>query len=211
MKIHFLTFTIALVTAWSASAQITPKSYTIGGGFSVAYGESGSNPNNSTQQFNLSISPTIGKFTSEKWLLQAGVGYGLNIFSANQVYPQPLRSSHSFNLTAGATRFFPISERFYFTLGGYITPEYTNTLVRTDMNGTFVEDTHSTLSGNFSISPGLTYFINKKWMLYSQFGALGYDISGHSNTDKISHKISMNLNSNTYLIGVRYVFGGKNK
>lgn len=209
MKIHFLTFTISLVTTFCASAQITPKSYTIGGGFSIAYTESGSNASNSSQQFNLSISPTIGKFTSEKWLLQAGVGYGLTIFSTNQVYPKPLRSSHSFNLTAGATRFFPISERFYFTLGGYITPEFSKTLVRTDMNGTIQEDTHSTLSGNASISPGLTYFINKKWMLYSQFGALGYDISSHSNTDKISHGVSMNLNSSSYRIGVRYIFGGK--
>lgn len=208
MKIHVLTFTVVLFAALGTTAQITPKSYTIGGGFSTSYGESGSSSANSTQQFHLSLSPTFGKFVSEKWLLEGGIGYGYSTLRASQAYPLPLRSSQSFNLTGGITRFFPISERFYFTLGGYITPGYTNTINRTDVNGTIVKDYHTTLSGDVSVTPGLTYFMNKKWMLYSQFGALRYNVSSHSNTDNISHKLSVNLNSSSYLIGVRYVFGG---
>ncbi|NVK64694.1 MAG: outer membrane beta-barrel protein [Flavobacteriales bacterium] len=208
MKIHFLTFTIALIAASTGFAQITPKSYTIGGGFSMGYGESGTNPSNSSQQFNLALSPTIGKFTSEKWLLEGGVGYGLNSFSYSHSSSLSSRSSHSFSLIAGATRFIPITERFYFTLGGYIIPSYTNTIVRSDLNGSIQKDYQSTVSGDLSITPGLTFFINKKWMLYSQFGALKYSVSGQSNTDNISQKVSMNLNSSSYIFGLRYVLGG---
>lgn len=207
MKIHFLTFTAAVLMALGASAQLTPKSYVIGGGFSLAYAQSNSNPTNYSQ-FNLSLAPTIGKFVNEKWLIEGGVGYGLSSFKNILGSPYNYRTSHSVSLSVGATRYIPISERFYFTVGGFISPRVGMNSASSDNNGTIVENNYSVYSGDVYLTPGLTYFINKKWMLFTQFGALKYSASTQSNSNTVLHNVSMNLNSSSFLVGFRYVLGG---
>ena len=58
-----------------------------------------------------------------------------------------------------------------------------------------------------NIAPGLSYFLNRKWMLYTYVVVLNYGLNYNLDTDEIGHNLYLNLQANSFGIGVRYVLG----
>lgn len=187
----------------SSFAQLTESSY-IAGVSSSFFLTSPSNGSADNVMF--SISPQIGKFVSEKWLVNGGLGYAMRIQKSNFGSGTGTNSTHNFSGQFGMTRFYPLSEKMYFTLDysagmGY---ELTNNQY---MNDSTVIDSRSTaINLGIACSPGLAYFINKKWMIYSNLGALryGYNYGIESNSGR--HTLSYDLRANPFGIGARYIF-----
>lgn len=200
-----LAFTLILST--SSFAQLTPKSYVIGGGVSFRFDKTpGHVVELHTTSF--SITPGIGKFTSEKYFIEGGIGYSL--FARK--YEEQLdivhkTTGHSFNFTFGATRYFPLIDRLYFTVGGQITPAYVTIRNETSNFGFLSSSKSDYASTNFRLAPGLSYFINRKWMLYAHVGLLNYNITYDFEQDLVGHSLRFSAQSNSFSVGVRYVLG----
>lgn len=204
--------TITVITLTSnVFSQITPGSYVVGGGLSFRLKQYRPTDYQSQQNLNFTISPDIGKFVSEKWLVRGGLGYELhsNRSEFGGINPSSSHTlSNSYSVRFGMTRFIPMGKQFYFTLGGFISPQYT-TVKTVQSSITSYNSSYNIVSGEINLTPGVTYFINNKWMLFSQFGALNYTVDKRSDLNNVTNNLSFNLNANTYLIGMRYVFGSK--
>ena len=208
MKKIILVSSIFLACATQAFAQITESSYVLGASSSFFMA---TNPNGKADQLSFSIQPVAGKFISEKWLMNVGVGYSFRRLMSSFNPAQLHTTSNTFSGMFGMTRFYPISEKMYWTLdysigGGYILNDNQYIL---DSN---VVDSRSTgFVGTLSASPGLSYFVNKKWMLFSSFGALRYTYDVSFNVFSARHTLGYNFQANSFGIGAKYIFGTENK
>lgn len=205
MKRIIILSSIIFACASQVSAQITPSSYVIGGSsaFTVASRPSGNNLMSTA----FSIRPEFGKFVSDKWLISGGLGYSINnsrTYLSNQKLTNRVQN---FSGNFGATRFYPISEKFYFTLEYGLAANYF--LSETDvLNGSTVNTGVGKGIGlSIGVSPGLAYFINPKWMLFTRMGQLSYDFSKMIDFDNAVHSLGYNFQGNSLGLGVRYVIG----
>lgn len=187
----------------SSFAQVTESSYLLGASSSFFMATS---PNGKIDQISFSIQPTAGKFISEKWLMNVGLGYYLRQQpSSYQV--QSSSSQNNFSGMFGMTRFYPLIDKMYFTLDYSVGAGYS---IR---NSQYVQDsvnvdTRSTgFNANLGVSPGLAYFVTNKWMLFSSFGALKYSYDVEFNVFNPRHSLGYNFQANSFGIGAKYVFG----
>lgn len=205
MKRIIILSSIVLACASQASAQITPSSHVIGGSssFTVVSRPSGNNLMRTT----FSIRPEIGKFVSDKWLIGGGLGYSIDnnrtILSNQKLTSRVQNFSGNF----AATRFYPLSEKFYFTLEYGLGAGYF--LSQTDvLNGSTVSTGVGKGIGlSLGVSPGLAYFINPKWMLFARMGKLSYDFTQTIDFDNAVHSLGYNFQGSSLGLGVRYVLG----
>ncbi|MFK7785355.1 MAG: hypothetical protein AB8B56_09575 [Crocinitomicaceae bacterium] len=207
MKI-ILTLITALAISTTASAQITPGSYVVGGaaGLNFSNAPNGFSTSRTTSFY---ITPNVGKFVSEKYLLSGGIGYArYSQFSQNNPSYSNKSTGNSFSAQFGVTRYFPLVDRLYFTLGGSLIPAYTvNRNELTNQGGTASTSSSEMFSAMIDITPGLTYFVNRKWMLYTSVGVLNYQLSHNLTSDQTWHTVSMSARGNSFGVGVRYIIG----
>lgn len=211
MKLLFTFITVIFITNASL-AQLTPGSYIVGGNLGLGYNKTPAPSGNSnSQSFSARINPSIGKFISEKYVLHGGVGYSLR--TRRSELEQPLgnyisrNNEHSFSLNFGVTRYFPVADRLYVTLGTSISPTFSTLHEESGYPNNISSDNRSTLSAGISVAPGLTYFINKKWMLNSSIGVASYRMNYNMETEKLGHNMYLNLRANAFTVGVRYILG----
>jgi hypothetical protein len=202
-----LTSIIGLLITISSFAQITPGSYVLGGGLGFGYSKT-PNTTSESQSTSFRISPGIGKFISEKHLIDGGVEYSFNTRSlqSQSDYFQK-NTTHFAGIRFGLTKYIPIIDQLYFTVGAHAIPSYSTTLSESTISGSATQNTTSTVQARLNIAPGLTYFINKKWMLYTYVGVLNYGLKYNLTTEKIGHNLYLNLQSNSFGVGARYVIG----
>lgn len=206
MKVLF-TLAIILFIARSSFAQLTPGSYVLGG--SVGFGFI-KTPNGTSerQTASFNITPGIGKFTSEKYFIEGGLGYSMYSRSLKTESSYSSKDiGHSFNARFGITRFFPIVDRLYFTLGGHISPSYSTNSNETESISGMTTNESSSISSRISISPGLSYFVNRKWMLYTYVGLFNYELIYNIDSDQIGHGLFLSAKSNSFGVGMRYIIG----
>lgn len=206
MKTLF-TITIAFFISSASFAQLTPGSYVLGGGLGFSFSKSPGTTSN-TKSTSFQLSPGIGKFISEKFLLDGGLEYSyVSRSSSQQSNYNQSSTGHFFGMRFGATRFFPIVDRLYFTLGAHIIPSYTKSRNEWSTSTSEGESTSENIEARLNVAPGLSYFINRKWMLFSYVGVLNYGVNYNMDTEDVGHNLYLNLQSNSFGIGVRYVLG----
>jgi hypothetical protein len=206
MKI-ILASVITLFAFSSTFAQITPKSYTLGGSIDVGFNKM---PGQLVELHttSLSIAPGIGKFISDKYFIEGGVGYSLFARKYDEQSNIIHRTFvHTFSTSFGITRYFPVMDRLYLTFGGQITPAYATVINRTSNYGFTSSSKNDFFLTSVSLSPGLTFFIDKKWMLYASVSLLNYDLIYDFEQDLVGHNLFLSTRSNSFSIGARYVLG----
>ncbi|WP_107039747.1 outer membrane beta-barrel protein [Brumimicrobium mesophilum] len=150
------------------------------------------------------IAPSFGKFISDKYLIRGGLGYSHSSnYYGSSSFENIAGRTNSFSLRFGVTRFYPIVDKLYFTLEGYIGG---GLVLDNFSNGNL--NTNST-NATIGVSPGLTYFINNRWMINSSMGVVNYKVSGGSGVN--THTINADLSANSFRLGVSYIFKGKNR
>ena len=58
------------------------------------------------------------------------------------------------------------------------------------------------------IAPGISYFINDKWMLNTTIGSLNYSINYRRYSEDKFHNFGYSFSSTPINLGVRYLLGG---
>ncbi len=205
----YLILASALLTFVAPSfSQITPSSYAVGGSSSFNFSSRTSGEGLVRTTFN--IRPEFGKFVSEKWYIGGALGYGLDN-GRNTFLDQKLTSRlQVFSGNFVATRYYPLAEKFYFTLEYGLGLNLIATHNETYNNSVVTATNSQSFGANIGVSPGLAYFITNKWMIFARLGKLSYDFSGTFGADNSGyHSIGYSFQGNSFGLGVRYVFGGK--
>lgn len=201
------------VPSFAQSLQPTEFSKPIKGDYIIG-GTLGFNLNSSpnlglkSRSMNFSIAPSFGKFISEKYLLHGGLGYSFNNSYSSSTNNDFIKSmSHGINLRFGITRFMPISEKLFFTADAFIGTGIGFGKTKSSMFESMNQLRN--INATIGIAPGLAYFINSQWMIYSNIGLLNYTISHDSNAKRTTQSVNLNLSANSFKIGVNYIFKGK--
>jgi hypothetical protein len=116
-------------------------------------------------------------------------------------------SGNTFSVQFGITRYIPLKDRLYLTVGGNLTPGYGQSKTELTQSGLSTSTTYSSVNGNIGFSGGLAYFINRKWMLYTNVGLINYQMNYNLDNTQIGHSFSMSGRSNAFSVGLRYVIG----
>jgi len=203
-----LTIALTAVVSLTCSAQIVPKSRLVGVTLraSSQYYPNAPSVYSST---NLNFEPSFGKFLNEKWLFSFGPEYYYSTLASAHVFQSSRMNSHVFGANANVTRFVPMLEKLYFTLGGglYSRVGFTKTET-TSFNGTISNSEDEVLYTGLTFSPGFAYYLNSKWIITAGFGFLNYDLSIEDNST--IHRLNFNLSTSSLGFGFRYVLGAKN-
>jgi hypothetical protein len=209
MKSIFSSFLFTLLITNISFAQPIKGTYVIGGGVSINYNKTPT-LSYSSERTSFSISPSFGRFVSEKYQLEGGLGYSFQ-HQTNNINQEYFVSQniHSFSIKFGITRYFPIADRFFFTLGANIIPAYGVANSNSVLLGVETNNKVSNISGTLNVSPGLTYFINNKWMLYSYIGLMNYEITHYNESEQTEHNFFASISANSFGLGVRYILGNK--
>lgn len=208
MRTVLFTTILSFLLAFPALAQPTKGDYILGGslGFNFKDAGTGSDKN---QNFSFSIAPNFGKFISDKYLINGGLSYSYNkSYSKYGNNDFSEGTNQGIGISFGITRYYPLADKLFFTGSAYIGSGYGFGT----SNSTFGTSSHSdNINGTIGVSPGLAYFINDRWMVYSSMGALSYNASYDYNVERTTHSVNLNLSANSFKIGVNYIFKGKDK
>lgn len=199
-------FAFLFIAAFSY-AQPVKGTFVIGGNASFNFSQLPSSTGK-LQNTNFSISPGIGHFISSKFLLEYGLSYRImSTFNSTNQNINSRTNNSNYSIKFGLTRYFQIAEKLYFTVGTYVLPTYEVSSLKNTTFGVETTSRATAFIGSINVSPGLTYFINQKWMLYSYVGVMNYDIKFNLTNDIVSHNFNANISFNSFGLGVRYILG----
>lgn len=209
MKLYTLFTVVAVSISLNASAQIQPGSNVIGGSASFGYlNRTKVSPDEDQMSFR--INPSYGRFISDKWQLSVTGTYryssSLITYQNSDNYFKG--TVNTFGGSLGATRFFEITDKLYFHLGGQLSYEYS----LGKQESYFIDyqkSDYASSDASISIRPGFSYFPNKKLMIFANIGALNYSMQTNLTVFQVDHRVNFSLNSNSISIGAGFVFGGK--
>lgn len=197
MKNSILLLAVLLTLCLYSNAQDKSQKFLIGGHFSLSNSNQESD-NSDSKTFSLSISPAVGYFVSERWLIGLKVNYSY----------QKSESSHSdidyeSDFTMNNYLFGPYA-RYYIPLGEKF-KLYTqletlygiNKRNDNDKNGTgepFNTDSDRKLF-SLAFNPGLSFNITKKLLLEAEFGEVDYLYLDYKTDDDNDYTQSSKHNS----------------
>jgi hypothetical protein len=121
------------------------------------------------------IYPGVVKFVSKKWLIGCRLGHSIshsknnNGNSSSRIYQQGISGNFA------ATRFYSLADKLFFTCEYKLGVGYSLRDTEFESNSQVTESKNSSMGPIIEVSPGLAYFINDKWMIYSQMGSLAYN------------------------------------
>lgn len=210
MKKYLILASALLTFTLPSFSQITPSSYVVGGSSSFSLVTS-DHPFTKTTTSSFGIRPEMAWFVSEKWLIGGGTGYSISQYLYKDDMFQTRDINQSVSGFIGATQFFALSDKLYFTLEYSLGLSYSKSVYKsgTDSMITEVLNKSKSRSIGLGVSPGLTYFLNEKWMLFSRMGSLSYGFDQDIKTGIGVHRAGYTFQANSFGLGVRYVFGGK--
>lgn len=202
-------FSIISILVLTCSAQVLAQtkkgSYAVGGSSSFVLT---SNPSaNNYLRTTFSIQPEFGKFVSEKWLIGGSIGYVFDRLNNKSFNFENTTKQNRFGASFEATRFYPLTEKFYFTMAYGIGADYTTSRTESFDGTNTVDISSSSIAPSIGASPGLAYFINEKWMVFTRLGSLSYRGSFASNSDAAIHTLGYSFQGNSFGLGAKYVFG----
>ena len=185
--------------------------YLLGGNVGFGYSD---RPNETTsyKTASFSISPFIGKFVSQKYLLSGGFGYG-RLFTSYEVDETnwSRQTSNRLDLRFAVSRYIPIKEKLFLSLGSGISVGTMIKQSESEYNGTVTNKDQRALKSAITVSPGLAYFLNENWIIGASIGILRYEIDYDLDSKLVGHSVFGRASANSFTIGARYMFGKKKK
>jgi hypothetical protein len=166
-------------------------------------GLSSSSPDNpepgSTKQFTrFNSNAMVGIFVGDTW----AIGLSPSYQSQTQTFVDGTKN-HSNILGVGpfVRKYFPLSDRFYFHVdGSYAFNEQKDFSETPTGNG----PTTKSISNEFAIRPGASYFINDRIALQAMVGQLAY--TRFSNNSSKSSSIDLNFDVSSIVLGAAFYF-----
>lgn len=209
MKNSILLLAVLLTLCLYSNAQDKSQNFLIGGHFSLSNSNQDSD-NFESKTFSLSVSPTVGYFVSEKWLIGLKGSYSYQKGESSQSDGDYKSDVTMNNYLFGpyARYYIPLGEKFKLytqleTLYGI------NKRKNTDNNGTeepFNTDSDRKLF-SLAFNPGLSYNITKKLLLEAEFGEVDYLYLDYKTDDdndytQSSKRTSFGISLNTISFGL---------
>ena len=188
------TFAVLFLLVQTSLAQPEKGKYIIGG--TSSFGYSANRVNDNINSLNFSIQPQFGKFISDKTVLYGGLGYQLR----RQRNQNLITSSQGFSATFGFTRFRPLVNGLYLTLDGRVNAGYNYSSNPYTTDGYY--------SAGIAFSPGLAYFLNDRWMIYSNIGSLYYNYYTEP-VGNFNNEFGYSFRANNFSVGARFILGKK--
>lgn len=198
-----LLFTVFSITV--SNSQIQKGSYLLDLDLSANF----SNRENSISSYsnsNLSIGPSAGLFLSEKAMFQVGLFYNINM--NEYIHGETVSEGQNYQLGGflGYTRYISMSDKLYLNLGGTVGAGYSyDEIVETHSGITVVDAQSEYLLLNFNLRPGISYFINPRWIIGANIGRLFYSIE--TNSEETYQNAGFSFSGNTFGVSFSYVIG----
>ena len=183
-------------------AQPQKGLYELGGSVNFSYSKSSKNWY--YLSLNSSISPEFGRFITDNLVLGGVMGYSFDYYKDPNSNPTSTIYEHGIGLGAYVTRYFGISDKFYFTITGSLYPKFGTQIKELGS----VKSNTNDLSFTLSAYPGLSYFINSKLAVYCSVGNLYYTGDYFFNSKSMSNAAGLSLSGSSIKLGVKYYFGG---
>lgn len=169
--------------------------------------------NGTGQEFQFIIAPTVQKIVKNNLSIGGGISFQ-KLYSkstSNSNDPSMGSSTSSSNNTSigislNSTKYYTLSEKFYFTINGGI-----------GIGRGTTKDSPNFRSNYFGISvgPGADYFLNSSFALSSSFNLLNYYTNSAKDTDanftSTTNYFGLSLNQSSFFIGIKYFFVPKAK
>lgn len=216
MKTVLLTL-VALTIAHLSHSQINKGALLLEGGLSFSQSEYTDDFNSSAisnlyevKMTQFSLSPRIGYFVNETFLIGIGAGYsfsGTKSESSDSLRLANDRSTNIFSISPYVRKYIVLSDKFYLDVTGRLSAGMGWT--KYDMNSDRTEDVFKV---GVDIIPGFTYFVNPKWAVTANFGRIYYDYSQRKSESTDFNSTSKNSDNqygvsfalNTFGLGVQY-------
>jgi hypothetical protein len=198
-------FSLLLLFSLKTRAQFTEGDKFIGGTFFFNNHKYSNDPGageSGIKSAMLEVRPAVGFFLNDKVAIGGMVSYASsyqeNITNSNMDYKN---SARNYSLGLFVNRYFAISEKFYFMLGGNVSYGRGRQKTESQFSESRVAKYHGI---NMSVKPTFIFFPSRKWGIEAGIGTLSYAYtkylsSGGENND-------FQLNYGTFSLGFAYYF-----
>lgn len=204
MKNILTTMFVAL--ALQASAQFTKGDKVLGGTISFNTQQTPDNDQGSKKTNTLSFSPTFGVLLNQN--LEAGIQVGYSSYHYEQSTESYSYENDSDSWSTGVyiQRYFPLSEKFIFSLIGDVNyGKSKDSFINRDNSGNVTaEDTNKGNQLSIGIAPVFSFFPSQNWSIRTGIGGLSY--SHYNNTSDDSNTNQFGLHYGSLSLGIAYYF-----
>lgn len=189
-----------LLLSWKASSQFTKGDKFVSGSFSVS--DQRSNLNSTWSTF--SVSPSIASFLNEKWAVGGSLSYSYGITKSTSA--NGFSENNHWTVGAGllGQRFFPLSEKFYFSVSGSLNFSRGTTTSTSSSQVGFSETKQDQYSLSLDVNPAFWYFPSSRWGFRAGIGGIGYSFWYDLNRD--NRTTSFSLYGGNVSLGFAYFF-----
>ncbi len=202
---YSVVFNLLLFYSFTTHAQFTEGDKFIGGTFTLnnyKYTEELNLGGSAVKSTMFEVRPAVGFFFNEKvaigGLISYNSSYQKNVANSINEYKN---TTQGYSLGFFVNRYFMISEKFYFMLGGNVS--YSRG--RQETESQFSESQEAKYHGiNMSIKPTFIFFPSQKWGIEAGIGNLSYAYTRYLSGDGESK--GFNLNYGTFSLGFAYYF-----
>lgn len=198
----------------TAHAQTEKGKMLVGGSLSFRGTSSENIDSLSTSEYSnsyLNFNPKIGYFISDNFALGLGINFGFYNTNSDQNDKNVKTHSETQNKNFG----FGIFSKNYFDISSnikcYILSELQYIQFKDEYsNNTSIEYTENIY--RFSVSPGVSYFINSHFAIEANLGLLFYENSKSTKSNQTSpysytkNNYGINLSTSSFSLGVNYHF-----
>lgn len=184
-----------------STAQFVKGDKFISGGYSISVQNSTTGNDDDLKYRSFQFYPEMGFFLNERHAVGGGISYS----SARSEYEYlgnfQKNRDRGIGVHTFVKSFFPIAEKFFFSVDGAIRYERGRSTVET--TGTS-ENTTKSYSLSFFVSPGLVFFPSQNWAIEGGIGGLGFTHTRGLSDDSKSSSFGFNYGS--FSLGFAYFF-----
>jgi hypothetical protein len=199
---------LCVLFSLSTHAQFNKGDKFIGGSVSFSKSQLHDTDDYTNKNSNVGFSPSFGYALTKNFFIGGSLGIGHTEYTSvyfSNAYPNSIYSYKNDFLKTSVfvTRFFSISEKFFFSLKGDIDyTRYTNSSTHTSSTST--TDKLKTHAISASVIPSLVFFPSQRWGLEASLGGITYGYKHGLGNDYISRGFNSTLGSLN--LGVAYYF-----
>ncbi|WP_276372360.1 autotransporter domain-containing protein [Chryseolinea sp. H1M3-3] len=195
-------FSLLLLLSLKTQAQFTEGDKFIRGNFSFNNQKNSEDSNIAGSNYRSSsfeVMPAVGFFLNNKVAIGGAISY--TSYYQKNADNSFKNTTQNYSLGFFVNRYFVISERFYFMLGGNVSYSRGRQKTESQFSGGDEVKYHGI---NISIKPTFIFFPDPKWGIEAGIGYLNYAYT--KNLSRDGKYNSFNLNYGTFSLGFAYYF-----
>jgi hypothetical protein len=193
---------ICLLTCHLASAQFTKGDKFVAGGYSISVQNSSADNGDDNKNRFFQLYPEFGYFVNQHYAIGGGLTFsrGTTRYEVVQGDYQEQKST-GFGAHLFAKRFFPVSEKFFFSITGSV--NYNRFRSVSAASGGY-ESTSKSYRISLNVSPSLIFFPSPNWAIEGTIG--GLSLSHSRGISDESKSTSFGINYGSISLGFAYFF-----